>query len=312
MNELRYVIKKFGGLQLVKNYLKTHTLLYVFLSFCLNGRSKTGLELTRLGQHLKLKNKIEKKYKKDLVIFSEEQVQEKSNFVWISWLQGIDTAPDIIQVCYRSILKAFGDRDIKLITSDNFFEYVQIPQNIINKWENGIISNTHFSDILRMELLAEHGGIWIDASVFISYEDRHFFDVIENSDLFFFQKVKPGLDGNAISMSSWFISCKKGNPVIQKTRDLLRKYWQLNNSLIDYFLLHYFLQLVLDYNKQYAKLVPKYDNGTPHLLLSKLNDKYDSQVFNEICCRVPVNKLTYKNIEKNKKDTFYAYLLKNY
>lgn len=312
MNELRYVLKKFGGMQLVMNYLKTHTFLFVLLSFCLNGKSKTGLEITRLGQQLKVKNKIEKKYKKILTIPLENSVQEYSNFVWVSWLQGMDDAPNIIKTCYRSIVKVFYDRNIKLITSENFSEYVQIPQYIVKKWQAGIISDTHFSDILRMELLSKYGGIWIDASVFISYRDEEFLNMLKENDLFFFQKVKPGADGNAISMSSWFISCKKNNPVIKKTRNLLRKYWQENNALLDYFLLHYFLQLVLDYNKKYADLISKYDNSTPHILLLKLNDEYDPKMFNNICNRIPINKLTYKNIEENKENTFYSYLVNNY
>ena len=54
------------------------------------------------------------------------------------------------------------DREIVLITQDNLFNYVQFPDYILKKWEAGVITNTHFSDLLRLELLIKYGGTWSD------------------------------------------------------------------------------------------------------------------------------------------------------
>lgn len=34
--------------------------------------------------------------------------------------------------------------------------------------EKGIITNTHFSDLLRIELLINHGGLWLDATTYLT------------------------------------------------------------------------------------------------------------------------------------------------
>ena len=45
----------------------------------------------------------------------------------------------------------------------------------MEKHKNNIIDNTHFSDLLRLELLIKYGGTWIDASVLITKYDKSFF-----------------------------------------------------------------------------------------------------------------------------------------
>ncbi|AFS40122.1 Capsular biosynthesis protein [Leuconostoc gasicomitatum] len=310
MSELKKAIRKFGKGALIRGYIRTHTLWYIFLSFLINGSSKQGLELVRLGQQLKVKKLLYKRYKgiiNNPII--ENNIQQKSNYVWICWFQGIEQAPDIVKVCVESIVESFTEREVILVTKNNIANYVEIPDYMVNKWHDGKITDTHFSDILRAELLTKHGGIWIDATVFVSHKDYLFEKVVDNSDLFFFQKLKPGGDGNAIIMSSWFISCKKNNPILTRTRDLLREYWKKNDKLLDYFLFHFFLQLVLDKNKLYYDAIPKYDSGVPHILLSRLNDTYCREEFENICDRVSINKLSYKNIDTNKDDTFYAHFI---
>ena len=46
------------------------------------------------------------------------------------------------------------------------------------------MSPTHFSDLLRLELLIKYGGTWVDASVLITKYTKDYF----NKDLFFFKK----------------------------------------------------------------------------------------------------------------------------
>jgi hypothetical protein len=38
----------------------------------------------------------------------------------------------------------------------------------LEKYQKKIIDNTHFSDLLRLELLIKYGGTWIDASVLVT------------------------------------------------------------------------------------------------------------------------------------------------
>ena len=71
MSELKKAIRKFGKGALIRGYIRTHTLWYIFLSFLINGSSKQGLELVRLGQQLKVKKLLYKRYKGCLLYTSD-------------------------------------------------------------------------------------------------------------------------------------------------------------------------------------------------------------------------------------------------
>ncbi len=102
------------------------------------------------------------KYKneEETAIYSEKQN------IWICWLQGENSAPQLVKNCIDSVRRNANGHDVVIITKDNFQEYVDIPNYILEKYEKGIISHAHFSDIMRMSLICKHGGIWIDATVF--------------------------------------------------------------------------------------------------------------------------------------------------
>ena len=51
---------------------------------------------------------------------------------------------------------------------------------VMEKWEKGIITHTHMTDLLRLELLIKYGGMWIDATVLCTAKEEeipcYFFD----------------------------------------------------------------------------------------------------------------------------------------
>ena len=59
---------------------------------------------------------------------------------------------------------------------------VNMPDYIIRKQQSGEIDLTHFSDILRMMLLAQHGGIWMDSTLLIP--SKHLGTFIRPEDKF--------------------------------------------------------------------------------------------------------------------------------
>ena len=85
-------------------------------------------------------------------------------------MQGYDDAPELVQKCIDSIKKS-TQHPVYLIERENVTQYTDFPDYIMEKYEKGIITNAQFSDILRMNLLSRHGGLWIDATVLyrISY-----------------------------------------------------------------------------------------------------------------------------------------------
>lgn len=112
-------------------------------------------------------------------------------------------------------------------------------------------------------------------------------------------------------MSSWLINAKSNNKILMAAKYLCYEYWKKNNSLADYFLLHNFLSIAMEYYKEeWDKIVPV-DNATPHILLLRLFDKYDENMWNYIKEQTPFHKLTYKfgNEDEERKGTYYKTII---
>ena len=313
---LKETFQKQGGMTLIKQYAKSGSLCTAMGEFVLLGKSRTALEILRLSTQLKTKQKLEKKYRGTLDAFdksyNESILHESSNKVWICWLQGMDNAPTLVKKCYASVKENLVDREIVLLTSENIEQYVHFPDYILEKWKRGIITNTHLTDLLRLELLIRYGGMWLDATVFCSERREEIPDYFFDSDLFFFQSLKPGRDGEAFYISSWLMSSKTNNKLLMATRKLCYEYWKTNNSMDNYFLLHAFFSIVLDkYSEEWNAVIPR-DNAAPHILLLRLFEQYDEKMWNAIKDQTPFHKMTYKfsDTDTEKEKTFYRVLFK--
>ncbi len=310
MSRFKQLFDKAGGWKAILNYAKAGVLPYMVAQILLTGKSKTALELMRNGIQLKIKQKLWKHYIGVLRNFDnnyskEEYPMQKSNKVWVCWMQGLEQAPALVQRCYRSLQDNLNGKEIVLLTENNLDQYVHIPDFIIEKLHKGIITRTHFSDILRLELLIQQGGTWIDATVFCSGGDIPKY--MMEDEFFIFQKVKPGSDGSAINMSSWFMSAWSNQKFLLATRELLYAYWQKNDHMIDYFLLHLFMMIVKDYYIEEWKQIIPYPNSLPHVLQLMQFEPFDQRRWDAVCKASPFHKLTYKIREEDtrKEGTFY-------
>lgn len=311
---LKDTFKKQGGMKLLKQYWKSGSFFTVASQFILLGKSRTALEILRLSAGLKTKQKLEKKYRNRLREFDRTYdaalPNESSNKVWICWFQGMENAPKLVQKCYKSIKENLSDREIVLITLENMYEYIQFPEYIQDKIDRGIIKGAHLSDLLRLELLIQYGGTWIDATVFCS--GKNIPNYMLDSELFLFQCLKPGRDGHSTVISNWFITAYSSNKILAAVQYLLYAYWKENDELVDYFIFHDFFQMVIErYPDEWNKVVP-FSNSTPHILLLKLFERYNYFMWNEITAQTPFHKLSYKfEVSKTlEAGTYYDHIMK--
>ena len=314
MNFKRIFVKQ-GGITLLKQYWKGGAFFTAVCELLLLGKGRTALEILRLSAQLKIKQKLEKKYRNNLVEFEKSfgssVLSEKSNRVWVCWFQGMENAPLLVQKCFQSLQENLTDREIILITSENMAEYVTFPNFILTKWKEGKITHTHMTDLLRLELLIQYGGMWVDATVFCSSKREDIPDYYFDSDLFLYQCLKPGRNGHTHLTSSWLISAKSNNKILMAVRHLCYEYWKQNSNMVDYFLLHDFMSIVSEYySEEWKHIIPR-DNATPHILLLRLFDPYDEDMWNAIRGQTPFHKLSYK-LEQEQilfADTYYDVLI---
>lgn len=305
-----------GGLKMIKQWYRCGVLPIAVIEFLLLGSSDKSLELLRLIVELKIQKKLVRQYAKVLKSRSVKNENAlphmESRRLWVFWWQGIENAPELVRKCYDSINYHYKDWQLTLITKDNYADYVSFPPYIIEKLDKGVITLTHFSDLLRLELLIKYGGLWLDATVLCTGGDIP--RSILNSDLFVLQTQKPGADGHATLMSSWLMYAKTNSRILLATRDLLYAYWQRNDMMIDYFLLHHFFTIACSFYEDDYKRIPSFCNSVPHILLLHLFDEYNEDLWTDIKKQTCFHKLTYK-LDDNKLNlcnTYYSEIIAKY
>ena len=316
MGEIKSLFNKFGGIGLIKQYAKAGVLPFAIVIAPLLGFSRKGLELFRLAVQMKTYNKISKKYSPALKEYDEKNdwsslKQEHQKKIWICWLQGMENAPSVVQKCYKSVCKHLTEYEIIVLTSDNIIEYVSFPEYILNKWKSGIITNTHFSDLLRLAVLNTYGGTWLDATVLCTGDNIPSY--ILESDLFFYQVLKPGRDGSTLNISSWLLTASSNTKILNSVQYLLYEYWKTNNSMVDYFLIHMFMELACNYYREEYSQIVKFCNSMPHVLLLEMFEPYDEEKYSAIKAITPFHKLAYKRDQKDmeKTGTYFDVIINN-
>ena len=267
-----------------------------------------------LAERERCYRKLKRKYKKILTIDKsitiDKNKEEKSNKIWICWFQGIENAPELVKACYNSVVKNYNDKEIIVLTEENYKQYVDIPEYILKKWEKGYITFAHFSDILRIELLSKYGGLWLDSTIFTTKRSELVFN--ENIELFVYKQVD--LDRKnplSIVASSWLMYSNKNNNIINLTKKLLHEYWKNYNHIINYNLIHLFFTLSTEVYKDEWNKVPTFNNISPYILQFELNDDFEEVRFNQIRGMSDFHKLNWR-IKSENKNSYYNYIVDNY
>ncbi len=238
-----------------------------------------------------------------------------SDTVWQLWLQGEEKAPELVKRCIQSVRENTQGRPHVLLTQENLSEYLDVPPYILNKYKQGKFSTTHFSDIIRLLLLEQYGGSWIDATVMLTSPLPQ--DVLNSSvfvfktpdwchfstipdDYTFFKHLMP-FSNPYHCCSSWFIHVSSPeNRLIRKALNIILAYWKHEDKLVDYYLLHLCLTVAVISDNiaktQYEKM-PQMSNHFPHILQNILAYPYDDKVFSTLKSISFAHKLTYHHDE---------------
>lgn len=256
-------------------------------------------ELNELVVNLKTYQYIKDKYDYVLEKSDPDQVpasnlQVEKN-VWICWLQGFENAPDIVKCCRNSVYKYLNDFNITEITSDNFEQYVEFPEYILHKWKTGIITNTHFSDLLRLALLIKYGGLWLDATVMCLSSEIP--SSILKNDLFMFQHNSFYSFDSALDLreiGNWLIWAKKDNFLLKQTQRLLCLTWETEPDLCDYYVFHYCFSIVVHHYPSLWAKTSIMACAPSQYLVGDLFCPFDPERFQDIANERCFQKLTYK------------------
>ena len=242
----------------------------------------------------KIKARWAKRYlKKYLDVQVKEQLSTDQNHLplWSYWHQGKENAPELIQRCFESVQKYEGNRKINILSFDTIKDYVELPQRYYDLVSSGKMPVALFSDILRMYLLTQYGGVWIDSTIMLT--DKIPQEIIDSS--FCVVRKDPEKDNQENKMSCYFIRADKNSPNLNAIKRTLENYWAENDFMINYFMFEH-ISTMLSYKTPELKAewdkMPYLDGEICGKLQTIMDKNFSQEEFNEL--KTFMHKLTYK------------------
>lgn len=236
----------------------------------------------------------------------ERKIDPNCN-IWIFWWQGEKSMPPVVRACYKSVLKHKENHKVVLVTEDNVKEYVDIPEQIYTLASKEKISITHLSDVVREHILYQQGGIWMDATLYMTAP----FDVS------IYQYEYYSLKGafKIWPWTSFFQASGKGNVQPRIVSELFRAYLSDHDNLLTYLLLDCFIAIACQKSltaRQQIELIPVVDASVFELNDHYLEESFSECVFKKIKEKSNIHKLSYKyphSEESGGEKTFWGYLV---
>jgi hypothetical protein len=148
---------------------------------------------------------------------------ELNKTIWIFWLQGWDQAPWLQQQVAESWEVNNPTWNVVRISLENLKEYTTDIEYIYNP--SKAISPQAKSDIIRLSLLHNHGGVWADSTMLCMQPlDPWVHTAVQPAGLWMYHGHGAGLDPS-IGPASWFIVSVQGSHLIKRWKQKCDDYW---------------------------------------------------------------------------------------
>lgn len=156
-----------------------------------------------------------------------------TNVIYLYWGTGIENATELSKLCVHS-WKALNPTWVIVELNDlNLEEHVS-DMTFLKRMKSKM-SLTSYSDLVRLSLLLENGGVWADSTVFcLKPLNEWLHDSCPNG---FFAFHHPSR-----KISSWFLYAHRDSVIIQKWYDAMVQYWSDGSQTLGYFWVHKLFQ----------------------------------------------------------------------
>ena len=135
--------------------------------------------------------------------------------IWTFW-EGEQN--NFIDKCIDSWKKYNPDCEIILLNKKNVQEY--LPELKVNKLKH-VDDIRHFSDVIRVFVLAKYGGIWSDASVICYGSYDWIFELQQNKELEFIGYWINNDNKESPVIENWFFACIPNSIMVNDWKDSL-------------------------------------------------------------------------------------------
>jgi hypothetical protein len=218
----------------------------------------------------------------------KDDAREKAFMFW-----GFRPKPPLVDACVRSA-EAHLTQQLLVLNEKTLYDYIELPDIIMDKQRAGNIAPAHFMDICRVELLHNHGGFWMDATGFISAPIPQ---QIVDEDFFVYLAGKVGSPYSFIQ--NCFIRGRKNAYLLEAWRAVIHEFWKNEPREFDYFMHQLRFKALVQKDpvaKKYFDKMPHIDQDPTHALWWTYGDKpFDQKKFDELTGKVFFQKTTYNS-----------------
>jgi len=209
--------------------------------------------------------------------------------IWSCWFQGRDAAPHLVKRCFSSWERENPGWHFRCLDAASIERYVNF-KGIVDLQSQSLTAAS-FSDIVRILLLHEFGGIWVDATLFCNRPLAEWLPSVMTEGFFAFAQPAPDR-----LLSSWFLSAVPNHYLVSNWCRRTIGYWSNRPKTEDYFWFHHLFGDMCNADETAAKAwlrVPKISADGPHALqFGRLMYRSQTDVMDSVDWTTPVFKLT--------------------
>lgn len=236
-----------------------------------------------------------------------QPVETETRYIWSCWWQGEAEAPNLVRKCWESQRRYMpeGTQHI-IITWDNYRDYVEVPAFVIEKAKKGSLMPAHLADIVRCCLLYKYGGIWLDATVYLTAdlpESCFAYEILTRS-------TGEQIYCTDVSWVTWFLGGKKGQELYRFLMKAFFYYLKDHESLIHYYMIDFLIAIACREISGIASQMQKIpvNNVNAAELQKYLGEKFDRDIYCTCTAGGFLQKLTYKGGGYGE-DSMYRFLM---
>ncbi len=220
---------------------------------------------------------------KDMPVYSkgEKYISDEPATIWLYWNDTSDI-PQMVKSCISLIRKNSNGCKVVVVSENTVKDYLSLDDVVWQKYREGKISRTHFSDIVRIALLYHYGGVWMDCTLLLTQPIP---SIVTTSDFYTNRlDIKDDVNVCAGRWSTFFMACHRHNLMMRVTLDIFVEYWKRYDDIVDYVWMDYIFNILYNHIPSVRKMLDAvpYNNSNIWILQTMISKPCSKEQFDAI------------------------------